>query len=59
MPGASALFSRWLGEVGGFEGVDVAIGTFDAQPEQVGEAARIAAGGADFGEDAVFAEGLG
>ncbi len=45
------------GEARVIEGVDVAARAFDAHAEQVGQGSRIAAGGADLGEDAVAAQG--
>ena len=41
-----------------FEGIDVAVGAFDAKTEAIADPSRIAAGGVSFGEDAIFAESL-
>ena len=43
-------------EVGVVEGVGVAAGCVDGQPEQVGQAACVAAGGVGLVEDAVLAD---
>ncbi len=42
-----------------FKSVDVAAGPLDAQSEQVGESAGVAAGGTDFGQNPIFSESLG
>ncbi len=47
------------GEVGVFDGVEVAGGAFDAEPEQVADSADVAAGGVNFVQDAVLAQRLG
>ena len=40
-----------------FDGHEVAGGAFDAEPEEVADAAYVAAGGVDLVEDAVLAQG--
>ena len=47
---------RTCDEVVVFEGVGVAVGGVDAEPEQVGDGFDVAGGGVCFGEDAVLAQ---
>jgi hypothetical protein len=54
-PAGSGLSSQ----VGVVDGVRVAGAGLDAEAEQVGEAAGVAAGGVGFVEDAVFTDGAG
>ena len=46
-------------QVGVLDGVGVAVRAFDAESEEVADAAYVAAGGVDLLEDAVLAQGLG
>ncbi len=55
----SANLSVGWGEVGVRDGVEVAGGGFDAEPEQVADEADVAAGGVDLVEYAVLAQGSG
>ncbi len=57
-PGSEVPFTL-DGEVGVFDGLLVAGGAVDAEPEQVAEAAYVATGGVDLVEDPVLAKAPG